>query len=375
MANLSLKSDTEIVRDQVAAIQGANAGLLDFSDGSILRAFVEAVAAIAGWLQGLIVGLLQMMRASTAEGEDLDTWVEDYGVTRLAATYAQGAVTFARFTTGLAALVPIGAAIESSDGSQAYAVTIDTSNPAYDSVQGGYVIAPNEGSVTVLVKAQVAGLAGNAAPGSVTVLATPITGVDTVTNSLSFSGGAEQETDVALRTRFIAYIANLARATPSAIGFAISSVAPSVTYTLTENYTYAGVYQPGYFYVVVDDGTGAPSGGFLTSVAAAIETVRPATSTYGVFGPTLVTVGVTALVTVDPAYSASAVKTAVQAAIVAYLNALPLGVGLSYTRLLQVAYDASPGVKNVTNMLVNAGTADIAATAKTVLRAGVVTIS
>ena len=48
-----------------------------------------------------------------------------------------------------------------------------------------------------------------------------------------------------------------------------------MTYTLVENQTYAGATQYGYFYVVVDDGTGSPSSTLLSSVANAIDAVRP----------------------------------------------------------------------------------------------------
>ncbi len=52
-----------------------------------------------------------------------------------------------------------------------------------------------------------------------------------------------------------------------------------------------------------------------------------------------------------------------------------MGQALSYTRLAQIAFDASPGVTNVTGLQINGGNADITATAQQVLRAGTVTIS
>lgn len=42
-----------IVGNAVTAIQGASKQLVDMTIGSVLRAFVEAVAAIALWLQGI----------------------------------------------------------------------------------------------------------------------------------------------------------------------------------------------------------------------------------------------------------------------------------------------------------------------------------
>ncbi|MFX7996843.1 baseplate J/gp47 family protein, partial [Acinetobacter baumannii] len=89
--------------------------------------------------------------------------------------------------------------------------------------------------------------------------------------------------DTALRTRFIAYVASLSKATKNAVGYAITSLKQGLVYSLVENQTYAGATQYGYFYVVVDDGTGSPSSTLLATVANAIDAVRPLTSTFGVF--------------------------------------------------------------------------------------------
>ncbi|MDE2354611.1 MAG: baseplate J/gp47 family protein, partial [Betaproteobacteria bacterium] len=159
-----------LVANQVAAIQGAATKLVDLTIGSILRAVVEANAAVALWLQGLVLTLLAKTRAATSNGADLDSWVGDFGLTRLPAVATTGAVTFARFTPTNAATIPIGSVVQSGDGSQKYTVTIDATNPAYSAGAGGYVIAAGVSSVTVPVQNTVAGAAGNAAAGVVSVL-------------------------------------------------------------------------------------------------------------------------------------------------------------------------------------------------------------
>ncbi|MEF9481383.1 hypothetical protein [Ralstonia sp. 1B3] len=87
-----------LVRNQVAAIQGYAKVLVDLTVGSVLRAVVEANAAVTVWLQGLILQVLAITRAATSSGSDLDTWMADFGLTRLAAVPATGSVTFSRFT-------------------------------------------------------------------------------------------------------------------------------------------------------------------------------------------------------------------------------------------------------------------------------------
>ena len=166
------KNFATLVSDQVTAIQGAATKLVDLTIGSILRAVVEANAAVVLWLQGLVLTLLAKTRAATSNGSDLDTWVADFGLTRLAAVAASGSVTFARFTPTNAATVPIGSLVQTGDGTQKYAVTIDVTNPAYSSGAGGYVIGAGVSSVTVPVLGPLAGQV-------VVKLATPLTDVRT----------------------------------------------------------------------------------------------------------------------------------------------------------------------------------------------------
>ncbi|WP_277820356.1 baseplate J/gp47 family protein [Cupriavidus basilensis] len=120
------------------------------------------------------------------------------------------------------------------------------------------------------VLSMVVGAAGNAVIGAVSVIAGAISSVDTVTNGASFANGADAELDPASRASFIAYTRSLSKATKDTVGYAITSLKQGVTYSLVENQTYAGAVQMGYFYVVVDDGTGASGGTFQVMVANAI---------------------------------------------------------------------------------------------------------
>jgi uncharacterized phage protein gp47/JayE len=372
---ITTKDFTTLVRDQVTAIQAGARVLVDLTIGSILRAAVEANASVHLWLQGLILYLLATTRAATSNGADLDSWALDFSFTRLAAVAATGQVTFARFTPAAQAVVLVGATVQTGDGSQKYTVTLDTTNSAYNSTLGGYVLAAAVASINVPVAALVAGSAGNAQAAQINSITSPISGVDTCSNAAPFTNGADAESDPAFRLRFISYIASLSKATKQAIGNAITSLKQGVTYTLTENLTYGGVAQPGYFYVVVDDGTGSPSGAFLSTVSNAIDAVRGFTISFGVFAPTLLTANIAATIVTAAGYDHTATAALVGTAIRNYINALPLGTPLSYSRISQVAYDASPGVTNVTGATINAGTADISATAQQIIKAGTVAIA
>jgi uncharacterized phage protein gp47/JayE len=372
---LSTQDFPTIVRNSVTAIQGAARGLVDLTTGSILRSVVEANATVVLWLQGLILQLLATTRAATSNLSDLDTFMLDFGVTRLGAVTASGQVTFSRFTAAAQAVVPVGATVLTADGTQSYTVALDTLNAAYSAGLGGYVLGAGTASISVPVTAVAAGSAANAVIGQVSLINQPISGVDTVTNAAAFINGVDPESDTALRTRFVAYIASLSKATKTAVGNAITSLKQGITYSLTENLTYGGVAQMGYFYVVVDDGTGTPPGSLLSTVSNAIDAVRPVTSTFGVFAPVVVTANVAMTITTAAGYDHTATAALVATAIRNYINALTLGQALTFSRLTQISYDASAGITNVTGVTLNGGAADLAATAQQVVKAGTVGIA
>lgn len=375
MASLNIKDFTTLVRDQVSAVQGRAAGLVDFTIGSLLRAIVESNASVMQWIQQLIVTLLINTRASTASGDDLDTWMADFGFIRLSANFATGSVTYSRFTPTNSALIPVGSLVASADGSQQYAVTIDTANAYYSDSLAGYLMPAGTASITVPVQASTAGSAANALAGTVTVIVGSISGIDTVTNAINFENGEDAETDTAFRARFVLWVQSLSKGTLAAIGYALSSMQQGVTYTLTENQDYNGNLQYGYFYAVVDDGSGAPSSIFLQSAANAVEAVRAFTVRYGVFGPSLVSANASMTITTDGSVTHSVAVALVVTAIKTYIAGLKLGQILPYTQLATIAYGASPAITNVSGVLLNGSTADIAATPKQVVRPGIITVA
>lgn len=373
-------SFTDIVQNFATAVQGRAKRLLDFSDGSTLLAVGQAMAGVALWFQGMILTLLAVTRAATSSGPDLDSWFADFNFFRIAANPSSGQETFSRFTPTNQALIPVGTTptVQSADGSVQFAVIADTTNPAYNASLGAYVLPAGQASVSVLVQCLTAGSIGNVAASSISDLVVSIDGVDTVSNAVAFSNGFDAEQDSPARARFILYLAGLSKATLAAIGAAILGVKQGLTYKILENVTFGGVTQAGLLTVVVDDGTGTPSSTVKNNVASAVEATRAAGVTYGVFGPTLLTAVVVMNITTSTATGApthSAVAAIVQAAILAYINSLPMGTSLPYTYLATVAYSASPYVTNVTSWTLNGGTADLAASGVQEIKSSSVTVN
>lgn len=374
MVALVQKDFAELVAEQTTAIQAKNAQLVDLRIGSILRAVVESNASVGLWLESNILLVLQAIRASTAVGTDLDSWMADFGQTRLAPHFAVGTVTFARFTATSQALVNVGALVQTADNTQQFAVIVDLTNPHYDAVNSRYVLPIGLASLDIKVQAVNAGTQGNVSAGQITSLVQPITFIDTVNNALAFTSGVDSESDAAFRARFVLYINSLSKATPGAIRYALSSISPAIRYSLVEDKNLDGSVHTGFFYAVVDDGTGSPDANFLSTCYAAVDAVRAAGITFAIFAPS--TLGVTVLMTITTltGFVHATVASAVAAAITAYLNSLQIGQTLGYSRLYQAAYSIT-GVDTVVSATINGGTSDIVVAGNVLITPTAVTVT
>lgn len=356
---MNIKSFRDLVGDQVIALQSRARGLVDVSIGSILRSLAESNAGVVMWLQQLIVKLLVTTRASTCSGEDLDSWMADFGFFRHGATPALGQVVFNRFTASTRAVIPVGSEVKTNDGSQLYAVVAERGNAAFSTETNSYVMDDGVSSLLVPVKAMRAGAAGNALAGMITVISGTIPFVDTVTNTSPMTSGQDAESDPAFRARFIRWIASLARGTKAAIEYALSTVPGCLSWTLTENQTLDGTAKPGYFFAVVDNGSETPSRQFIEQVMLAIENYRAFTVVFGVFPPVIKRIRVSTTIEIADEAERQGVLVVIEAALRHYFASLRIGQSVSYTQLIRVTYAASTLITNVTLLQVDGGLADI----------------
>ena len=357
---LPLQTFTTLVGNGVAAVQGSARQLLDLSVGSTLRAVLEANASLALWLQWLIVQVLQMTRASTSTGADLDSWVGDFSLSRQPAVAAAGRVALARFVAVAPASVAPGVTVRTADGLHSFVVVTDATDPAWRAASGTYLLGVGVASIDVPVQAVTPGSGGNVQPGAISLIAAAVPGVDTVTNPAPLAGGVDAESDEALRGRFQLFLQTLSRATPLAIGAAVQSTRQGLTWTLIENVASDGSPRPGSFIVTVDDGTGRPSVAVLQAAAVAIEATRPVGTSFAVRPPGIVPIAVEMSVAVANAAAHATVAGNVARALTAYIDGLAVGAVLSASRLVQVAYNADANVANVSGVAVNGGLDDVA---------------
>jgi hypothetical protein len=383
MATLPTQSFATIVSNITAGIQGRAIKIVNFSQGSSVRAIVEGFAGVFLWFQALILQVLTATRLSTSKGNDVDTFTADFmpiipgsqttalpgGSPRLGAQASSGQVIFSRFTAGPSSVfVPVGTSVQTNDGSVTFAVTADPTNGSYSATPapGGYIMPSSVGSVVVPVQCTTPGVGGNVVATSISVMTSPITGVDMVQNPAAFLNGANFESDSALKARFAAYILGLSRGDLYGLTSSIEGVDITIQWTLTEGYNYDGSYRPGYFFVVADDGSGSPSPAFLTAALNAAIAVRPLGVQCQVFPPVIITADVSMQLKTSPLFDHNTVVAQVKALVATNINSLGLGVGLPWTLVSSWPY-AIPGVIAVDAVFLNQATGDAASLSTTFL--------
>lgn len=244
---LPTRTPDQFVSDMTTAF-GAQTGVAPvFTSGDPLLAFFQTLSVQLDFLQALAQQIVNLTRAQTSTGSDLDAWMAQFNFTRLPATYGTTQETFAAnqpaanpvniqaATLNSSGVYAGGIIVQTSNGGTQYQVVPDVDNPAYNATLNAYVLAAGQSSVTATVQALNAGSASNVAAATLIQIGSPLPGIDTVTNAAPVTNGLDAETDSAFRARFVTYLASLAQATEAAILAAILSVQQGLLVTLVEN--------------------------------------------------------------------------------------------------------------------------------------------
>ena len=373
--SLSLRSFATTVSTAVATAQASCTQLVDMSVGSPGRALMEAVSGTGLWLQYLVLQTLLRTRLSTSTGVDCDSFVNDFGMTRLQGSPASGFVTMSSLSPdGQSAVIPPGAVVRTVSG-VSFSVVEDASLSYWSATDDGYVRLSGTKSISVPVSANVSGSTGNVASGAICLMGTSISGIDTVTNENVFSNGSDQESDAQLRARFPLWLAAKATASSAAIGSAISGVQSNLSQSLRNGQAADGSTRSGYFTAVINDGSGAPSASLLSEVYSAIDSVRALGVGFCVQAPSVLVMNVSMTVTVPAATDIDAAALSIQRAISSDIEAATVGGGYAYSRLSYLAYvGAGVSVVSVLDVLLNGGQADIEANGSRALVPGTISI-
>ena len=404
---LPVQSASQFVAGIQNAIVAFTSKVKNFTSGSVAGAITNAVAAQLLFIQQQAVYQVAITRAATSNGADLTSFVADYLLSppRLLIVAPYGQATFGKYQAATTqCVIPVGSVIQTPtlppNSPVQYLVIADPTNVNYNPALGtigGYAIQPGGYSVNATVQAIIPsgvtdGTTLNVQPGALSVIVTPGIPCDTVTNATAILNGVAQETDPALRVRFQKYISSLTKGSLNAVATAILSVQAGLSYVINEGLDPYGGVQTSNFAVIVDDGSGAVSPAILANIATAIDVVRAAGITRSVTAPTNVTI--TVLVngtTYFPNFSSGAVKTALQAAIIAWVNTNGVGganVGNAYTPSLALSYadlltviagfigtGVGQGLMGYSSVTINSVTGNISLTGFQLARASAATVT
>lgn len=314
----------DYLQTQYRVIYGADIYLgADSQDGQFLAILAKAIDDA----NAVAIQVYNAFSPATAVGAALSSNVKINGIKRDVASYSTVDLTI----TGQA-----GTTI-------ANGVAIDIAKTRWSLPAS--VTIPSGGSITVTATSQTPG-AVQAAAGTVTTIGTPTLGWQSVTNPTAAAPGAPVETDTELRARQAVSTALPSQTVLDGIIGAIASLAGVTRYAAFENAT------------GTTDANGIPAhsislvveGGDVASIAQEIALKKtPGTGTYGTtaqavtdaygnsttinfYRPTDVPITIDVSLQSLSGYSGT-IGDEVVAALVAYINALPIGAKVMLSRL------------------------------------------
>jgi len=233
---ITFKTKTEVFESLKTKLQTNLPNITDYNAGSVARELLQTIADELGrdTSDETVTSLYQELYEKylnqyleTASGEYLDKLVALTGVTRLDATKATGEVRFTKssyyITNNLPVDIPKGTKLSTVATANSPAIEFQTTE-TNDAGGTKYTIPSGVDYADIDVEATNAGLDGNVNANTITVLSTSLSGISSVNNPDSTSGGTDEENDDDLRSRAQDALQALAKATIAAIRAACLSI-------------------------------------------------------------------------------------------------------------------------------------------------------
>lgn len=291
----------------------------------------------------------------TATGQYLDYHAQLRGIFRRTGTAAEGTLRFA-----------IDTALDEDLTIPEGTVCCTAGLVRFVTTEEGTIRAGNL-YADVSARAEQPGMAGNAAPGTVTQMTLAPEGVRGVTNPVAFSGGGGDEDDESLRARVLDSFIRLPNGA-NAMFYELRALSHAGVSAAAVLPRYQGIGTVG---VVVAAADGAPGAALLQEIQDDLDSVREIAVDVTVMGPQIVSVD--PQITIWPAdgVSFAAAKSAAEAALADFFTGELLGKPV-YRAALGSAVYATGKVKNYA---ITQPAADLAADAVTLPQLGTVTIT
>ena len=352
----TVKSFDQIISDMVAWIVSNSPNLTDLSPGSVIRSFCEGSALS---MEEIYVATYLGFKRYLA---NIQETVFDFP--RKAGTKATALVIFSRATANGEIAIPAGTRVKTVSGLRFILLEVTA------------ISAGEQDSPSVEVEAEETGTAYNVSASTIIVLEDQIAGVDTVDNALAATGGVDQETDIAYKNRFQAYIEGLGRANVAGLKAGALSIAGITSVSIVELFPPVANVNVDLY---IDDGS---SGGVANDKVIEVQDIIDGDGTeespgYRAAGinvlvkkPGIVTQNISATLSIIGGVDTDQLQIDIIDSMTAYVNALGVGSDIIYNELIYSIMDVF-GVVDV-DLTVPAANVTIAATQ--VGRIGTVTL-
>lgn len=327
----------------------------DKTEGSFFYDAEKPVAIELAALDKKAEAILDRGFADTATGADLERIAAEQGIVRKAATKATTTVII----TGTAgSSITVGEAVASE--------TVNYLATENKTIEEGQT------TMAVAVECEVAGAIGNTIPGAIKYFPVSLTGLTAVTNVEAVTNGYNAESDDELRNRYYAKVR-----TPSTSGnrYHYENWAREVTGVGDARCEPLWNGNGTVRVTIIDSNARAADAALLAAVSEYIEGERPIGATVTIRSAEEVPINVSATLALQPGYTLTEVKAAIEASLTQYLRDIAfVETYVSYARIGSLILD-TVGVADYTGLLVNNGAANVVIADSQVAVLGAVTVA
>ena len=306
---MTIKTLADFINDQVQYLKAAFPQI-NVSPGTVMSSLLSIFANVNYQLQTALNTAANDTYIATATGTALDALAFDYAIQRIASVAATGSINLIRQNT-------VGV-LTGSAGQQVSTINADLTKIVTFTTLAPFSFADGQTQTVVSAICNFPGTVGNVGVGMITNIVSPIQGVTGVTNGTAFSGGADRETDAALRQRI--QLSTMPQNTVNAITGAILGVSGIATATVFDQQDHLGNVV-----AYASDNTGTLSPALSNAVLVAANNSKSVGSTVTVYPPTVVYANLAYNYSVQSQYSSATVNQNLQAAISQYFSSLPIG--------------------------------------------------
>lgn len=338
-------------------------GTLDKTEGGFVWDFTRPAAIEKADAMIVLNEIVKLFFPEWSNGEYLDKIGAVVGVTRRAPTPAETTI----HVTGVAGTeIPAGFLFST-------AATAISENIEFETIE--VATLDSDGEADILVRCTQTGTVGNVPAGSITLMASPMTGITEVNNESAATGGTETEEDESLRERImqvdrsldLSYVgcdADYKRWAQEIDGVGDVIVVPEWEGTGT-----------GTVKLVVMDAQGQPANAtilnnvynHIVSPTDRAKRLAPIGAILTVVTATLVTLTISAEVTLEEDATLADVEEAFEASLRSYFEevkaeGIEASSGIGYIRYTRVGsiLSSTTGVKDYENLLINSDTENVA---------------